>query len=249
MNLEFHSLLPVQREIYAIPGGLNRFRRYLLTMIDAKEGDLRLPLAEMNPMGKDHVPALIDAYLALGAEELAAKTVHEMAAETAAVPGNFKVGLVVVDDAKGGWTNRYTTEFNHCFREQALWKRGWLVALLWTTEPPSAERILTEVRAVAYRAAYVAQHGQARTLREMLAQEGAVQAWAGGPSQSPHAAEIAFTRDLIAPLLDAADMPTILSVLFGDPAARELGYTPLGLEDRAGLLLARVMAEHPSQHG
>jgi hypothetical protein len=243
MTLEFHSLLPIQREIYTIPRGMDRFRTYLRTMIDAKDGDLQLPLAEMNPMGKEHVLALIDAYLALGAEELAAKTACELTAETAAVPGEFKVGLVVVDDAKGGWTNRYTAEFNHCFQEQALQKRGWLVALLWTTEKPTTERIVAEVRAVAYRAVYQTQHGQARTLHEMLAQEGAVQARVGGSSRKLSAAEIAHTWDVVGPLLEAADMPEILSVLFGDSAARELGYTPLGLEDRAGLSLARVMAE------
>ena len=71
MNLTFVPLLQVQRDLYALPRGMERFREYIRTMTDADTGDLTLPLVAMNPMGKDHVPALIDDYLALGAEEIA----------------------------------------------------------------------------------------------------------------------------------------------------------------------------------
>ena len=54
-----------------LPRGMERFREYIKTMTDAETGDLALPLVAMNPMGKDHVPALIDDYLALGAETIA----------------------------------------------------------------------------------------------------------------------------------------------------------------------------------
>lgn len=246
MKLEFVSLLPTQRELYAIPRGFERFRAYLRTMIDAETGDLRLPLSGMNPMGKSHVPALLDAYLALDAENVATRALREVAAETAATPGEFKVALVMADDAQGGWTNRAAAEFDHCFEEQALWKRGWLVAILWTSEPPSAAVVQTEVRSVVHRAAYAARHGRPRTLRQMLAQEGAVRARAGGTGPELSAEEQAYTREVIAPLLDADDQPTILSVLFGDSAAKALGYAPLGLSDRAGLRLALAEAR-PAQ--
>ena len=73
MTLTFLPLLHVQRELYALPRGMERFREYIRTMTDADTGDLALPLVAMNPMGKDHVPALIDAYLALEAERVAAE--------------------------------------------------------------------------------------------------------------------------------------------------------------------------------
>jgi hypothetical protein len=38
------------------------------------------------------------------------------------------------------------------------------------------------------------------------------------------------------------DYPTILTCLFGDDAAREVGYPPLGFSPRAGLILAREEA-------
>src|SRR5204863_406485 len=51
-----------------------RFREYIKTMTDAETGDLALPLVAMNPMGKDHIPALIDEYIALGAERTGCTT-------------------------------------------------------------------------------------------------------------------------------------------------------------------------------
>ncbi len=240
MKLDFVSLLPIQRELYAIPRGRERFQAYLRTMIDAESGDLRLPLSGMNPMGKSHVPALLDAWLALDAERVAAQALREVATETAETPGEYKVALVVVDDMQGGWTNRYTAEFDHCFAEQALWKRGWLIGILWTNEPPDIAAVKAEVRAVVHRAAHVAQHGPARTLRQMLTQESAVRARAGG-SPALSIEEQAHTHDVIAPLLEADDRPTVLSVLFGDSAANALGYTPLGLGDRAGLTWAQTV--------
>ncbi len=39
---------------------MGRFRAYPSTMVDDQPGDLALPLVAMNPMGKDHVPDLLD---------------------------------------------------------------------------------------------------------------------------------------------------------------------------------------------
>ena len=71
MKLSFLPLLQIQRDLYAMPRGMERFREYIKTMTDPETGDLALPLVAMNPMGKDHVPALIDEYIALGAERIA----------------------------------------------------------------------------------------------------------------------------------------------------------------------------------
>jgi len=71
----------------------------------ARRGDLALPLVAMNPMGKDHVPALIDAYLALDAERVAAEATAEAAKSVEGGHGAYTVCLVVSDDLKGGWTH------------------------------------------------------------------------------------------------------------------------------------------------
>ena len=50
--------------------------------------------------------------------------------------------------------------------------------------------------------------------------------------------DLAYTREVIAPLLNARDRATVIACLFGDTAATALGYPPLGLTDRAGFALA-----------
>ena len=117
MNLEYLPLMQVQRELYKLPRGYEWFREYLRTMIDANTGDLKLPLVAMNPMGKDHLPPFLDALIEMDADGEAAAT-SEAQSSLQEAPGVFKVCLVVSDDLKGGWTNRYAAEFGHRFQEK-----------------------------------------------------------------------------------------------------------------------------------
>jgi hypothetical protein len=238
MKLEFVPLLQVQRDLYRIPRGFERFRAYLRTMIDPSGTDLQLPLVAMNPMAKDHAAALLDELLALDADGVAAAAVAKAAEQVADVPGDYRVALVLADDLKGGWTNRHACEFGHLFESEPLYKRGWLTGLLWTSEPASAQTVRTETLMTVYRAAYVARHGPARMLRERLAQEGAVMAQAGCTEPTLEADDLEYTRAVLAPHLEARDMRTAIECLFGDEAARPLGFTPQGLSTRAGLALA-----------
>jgi hypothetical protein len=238
MKLEFVPLLKVQRELYGMPRGMERFRAYLAQMIDPETRDLKLPLSGMNPMGKDHIPLLLDQYLALDADRLAARAVAEAESHLVNVQGEFKVALVLSDDAMGGWTNRYTSEFGRRFGTRAYHRRGWLEAGLWTSEPAASETVREQVLATVYRAAHIEQHGFAHTLRDMLRQEGFAMARACCADPVLDSDDLAYTREVIAPHLNAKDYPTIMACLFGDEAARSLGYAPMGLSERAGLALA-----------
>ncbi|HEY1013934.1 MAG TPA: hypothetical protein VGE07_14580, partial [Herpetosiphonaceae bacterium] len=89
-----------------------------------------------------------------------------------------------------------------------------------------------------FRAAHVLRHGPARTLRQLLAQEGAALAAAGCSSPALDDEDLAYTAAVLEPLLERDDHPTLLACLLGDAAARALGYPPQGLSDGAGLALA-----------
>ena len=249
MTLTLVPLLRVQRELYAMPRGMERFREYIKTMTDADTGDLALPLVAMNPMGKDHVPALIDDYLALGAEQIAEEAVKQARAGTPALQvdvrsttaspvADFRVALVVSDDLKGGWTNRWASDFSHRIEYAAIHKRGWLVGILWTSEPASAQNVRDAVLTSIYRAEYLQTHAAPRTLGEMLDQEGYAMARAGCTTPQLDDDDLAYTRSVITPHLGATDRATVMACLFGDAAARALGYPPHGLSERAGLALA-----------
>jgi hypothetical protein len=248
MNLTYIPLLQIQRELQGLPRNMDRFRQYLRTMIGSDGNTLELPpLGIMNPMGKEHVTALLDAYLALDADGIAQRAIAEASTQVASAPGDFKVALVVVDDLKGGWTNRYDYEFNLRFGQPAKTRDGsrpkwlkdyWLTAVLWSSEPATERAVREAVLSAVYRTAYVLHHGPARNLRDMLSQEGHVMMAAGCNAPVLDEEDIAYTREVLAPFLEAEDKRTCMECLFGDAPGRTLGFTPRGLSPWAGLPLA-----------
>jgi hypothetical protein len=238
MELEFVALLQMQRDLYAIPRGVERFRVYLRTMVDAGTGDLELPLVPMNPMGRDHVPALLDRLLELRADEIGGAATASLREQLSGERGRFRVGLVVADDAHGRWTNRFASEFSHRFEDAAFYKRGWVVGIIWTSETPTQAGVREEVLTAVHRAAYIQRHGAAKDLSAMLAQEGSAMALAGCVEPQLEPDDLSYTREVIEPLLHETGRATAIACLFGDEAAAALGYRPHGLSPRAGLALA-----------
>lgn len=247
MNLNYVPLLQIQRELQGLPRNHERFRQYIRTIIpDGTTLELP-PLGIMNPMGKDHLTALLDALLALDADGVAARAMAEAAAQVASDSGDFMVAIVVADDLMGGWTNRYDYEFVLRFGnwptawggERPKWlKDFWLTGVLWSSEPASERAVREAVLTVVYRAAYVQRKGSARTLRDMLTQEGHVMTAAGCTAPVLDEEDIAYTREVLTPFLDADDKRTVIECLFGDAAGRTLGFTPRGMSHWAGLALA-----------
>jgi hypothetical protein len=256
MKLDYVPLLRIQRDIHDLPLGMDRFREYLRTIWTPSDADgERIPMLLMNPMGKGHVAALLDALLALDADRIAARAAEDAATRLADEPGECKVALVVADDLKGGGTNRYDYEFTLRFgpadprqrsgppspvgRDLPRWsKHFWLSCVLWSSEAPSGRAVREAVLTAAHRVAYVQRHGPARALRDMLAQEGQVLAMAGCIGPVLDEEDVAYTREVLAPHLDAGDMRTAVECLFGDAAGRTLGFTSRGLSPWAGLALA-----------
>jgi hypothetical protein len=238
MRLEYVPLLKVQRDLYQLPRGFDRFREYIRTMTDAESGDLKVPLVAMNPMGKDHLPPFLDHLLAIDADGVGARALAEAESALEGEPGEYRACLVVSDDLKGGWTNRYASEYSYRFEQRAYYRRAWLAGNLWTSEQYDASTVREELLQCVYRVAYVQRHGAARTLGEMLAQERYAMRGAGSTTPTLDEDDLAYTSDVLREYMSATDRATIIAALFGDPAARDLGYRPLGLSPRAGLAVA-----------
>lgn len=238
MDLTFLPLLQVQRDLYSLPRGRGRFEEYLRALRDPRTGDLKLPLVAMNPMGKEHLAPFLDRLLALDAEGIGARAVAEAQAALPALPGSLQAGFVVADDLRGGWTNRAASEFSQCFRPRALLQRGWITAALWTSETYDPPRLREEMLLALHRAAHVLEHGEARTLAQALRQEGAAARRAGVVRPRLAAAELGAVRAALAPFLERTEEPILIAALYGDDAARELGFQALGVRGRAGLSLA-----------
>ncbi len=238
MQLDYVPLLQLQHDFYTLPRNFERFQTYLRTMTDPETDDLKLPLVAMNPMGKDHLLPHLAHLLTIDADGQGAQATADATAHLGEVPGTYGVTTIVCDDLLGGWTNRYSTEFWHCFATKAYDQRGWITALLWSSERYTPMAVYGEVARSIYRLAYIQQHGYAQTLGQMLAQEGYAMAQAGAIAPMLDAEDMAYTQEILQPYLAEQGEPILIAALFGDPAAHQLGYTPLGLSPYAGFALA-----------
>lgn len=239
MKLEYVPLVRVQRAIYDLPRGPERFQRYLAAMTGGG-AEMELPLMRMNPMGKDGASATVDALLALDADQLATEATTAAAARLAGVRGELRVALVVADDAEGGWTNRALAEFDHCFVAEGELKRGWAVALIWSSETPTAATVRARIDEAIYRACHRRRFGSPATLRRMIEQEGRAARFAGATPAPPVDLDQAAIAAGLSPHLDSAHLPTLIACLYGDDAARAVGYPALALPAWAGIRLAKT---------
>jgi hypothetical protein len=244
MHIEHVELLQIERNLHDIPRGMERFGEYLKVMLNDEQDDVRfVPLLVMNPMGREHVVERLDQLIALGADQIAAEAVREVEGQFSDLEGDYKHGLVICDDVRGGWTNRYTTDAGLRFGVGAKGSQrgGWITTLLWASEPPEGKRIREEVLSTIYRILYAAKHGTPKTLRQMVRQEGSAALFAG---KQPHLDEedLEYSRYVLAPYLDSDSYPVCIAAMYGDEAARTLGYPPLGLSAGAGFAVGLAEA-------
>ncbi len=163
------------------------------------------PVTNFNPMTSKPVLETIEALLAIDAEQVADE-----------IAGDHDMFITVA--APGMWTDRIATEIEHRLGEPS----GQI--LLWTGEDMTADAVRRETIAQVVR---IERH--ARTTFEVAMREGYAYALAGETG----------TRD---PAVDDAlkivgkdeSLPTKAALLYGDDAARAMGFVPLGLSDHAG---------------
>jgi hypothetical protein len=228
-----------------------RFRWYLEQLLAPGEGgdlDISLPIGSVNPMGREHCLKAVEALIAMNAESAVASAVGQAAQRLAAIPGRARLCINLLDDLRGGWTNRYLDEAGLRFGSEhglrANRSRHFVVVPVWTSESYTPEILRAEALAAIYRHAAWSVAGLPKTLDAMLRQEGLALRFAGGPPSPALLApslppdELAHTREVLAPWLEDTGFPVHFSAFFGDEPALACGYPGLGLSPRAGFALA-----------
>ncbi len=244
MHLSVHPILRELRGLYDVEDlySMERFWAYKRLLVDGPE---LLPLGDFSPMGRRQ-PEYLDALLELDAEGLAATLAREIETELGAVQAEFRLLLVVVDQPANGWTQRWLTDAAWRFGPeklpQQLPERRWRSVQLWTHVPPTPCYLEAQLRDAVARASWRLEHGGPVTLADMMRQEGAALAYGGGTFAgaplSTERDELEYTRQVLSPLRQSDHWPTCFAALYGDGAAREVGFPPLGLGALAGLALA-----------
>jgi hypothetical protein len=240
MPLQYIPLLEKHLELYTIPAGPERFDAYIqITVEEAKTSKdvLIPPLVSINPMAKSHALDYVKTLLDLDVERLARKTLQEIQAHLK-IQHDFKVSLVLLDDLKGGWTNRYINEAAYCFHTaKHLRESNWLGIPCWTGDTPSSTNIEQTVKWYVFRAVYALEHRDPKNISELLKQEGLAMRFAN-IEQWLESDDLEYSKEVIKPHVISDHYPTQFACLFGDEAAKAVGYLSPGLSHRAGFAVA-----------
>ncbi len=164
-----------------------------------------LPVALYNPMTSKPVLETIEALLAIDAEAIAERFC-----------GDHDLSITVA--TPGLWTDRIATEIEYRLEKTVN------TVFLWTGEEVSPDVVRRETIAQVVRIEH-----PARTARELAIREGLAYA-SGGEAGEPDEA-VAQALEIVG---DEASVPTAAALLYGDDAAKLLGFLPLGLADHAG---------------
>ena len=251
MEIEFVPTLAIQRELYSKRRNMARFHWYIdqLTGPNERGGlDIALPIGAVNPMGREHCLSAVEALLAIDAESAVEEAIAEIKSQLLGIPGVARVCLNVLDDFRGGWTNRYFSEagmrLGSEFGLRANRTRHFVVIPAWSSESYTRETIRAETAAAIYRHTVWENLGLARTVGALLRWEGLAIRFTGAPPTDPLLApclsgeELDYTREVLAAVVEATDFPTHFATFFGDEPAVASGYPPLGIPTRAGFALA-----------
>jgi hypothetical protein len=224
IEIRSYRCLEKVRELYRLPRTFERFASYL-NLVRVETGTEALPLSKLNPMAKEHALVYVEELLAMGAEDRVFAAARDAASRLDG-DDELKVLLVLMDDAKGGWTNRYFAEFAHHYENKYEVAHGWATVAVWTAEVPTDALLRARAFESVYRTIDERRNGPVRTLCEILDREIRTQRFAG--MVSPY--EDAAYRAKIAPYLDSHAAPVVMTALYGDAAGATLGYPPLGIE-------------------
>lgn len=238
MAITYIPLLTRIRPLYDLPREPDQRFPFYIAQVRAGETIGCPPLVAYNPMGKAHVGAYLDGLIALDVDNLAQAWIDALPQQILAHLDDMRLGIAVVDDVAGGWTERSAYEMNERFPQaQSKSTVGWLTTFLYASEPIGLSQVAARVTATVARAAVIATRGVAHTIEQMMAQEALVYQYATPPFAIDDE-EFAYTSAVIGPYLDAVDYPTQVAVLLGDELARRNGFAPLGFAPYAGLAWA-----------
>ena len=173
MQFELLPTIDLMLDLYRQPRTPARFQNYLKLLQGDSKGDLVLPIGNFNPMAKEHVVEKLRELKALNAEFLITQTFSDLNKTLLGSKDNtlFKVAFNVADDLNGGWTNKYTVDYDSKFNFNALFKRQFCVPILFTSETFTEELIIQRTKEYCLRNVNWLTQPKPKTLKQHVYQE------------------------------------------------------------------------------
>lgn len=228
-------------DLYEKPRSLERFQAYIKTLQGNTKGELTMPVSGFNPMAKEHLLVKLNQLKDLGAENIIEELLVDLN-KTALVKNisrDFKVAINLSDDLKGGWTNRFTSDYDSKFKFNGLFSRNFCIPIFWSAETFSKEMVKQRTLAYIFRTIYWLTSPKPITLKEHLEQEIYVSRNTlakNGSKQTDFSALAEFYKDYE----NTANYHIIFNFFYGDEASASLSFPTYGrVKDITGFDYAR----------
>ena len=220
-------------ELYQKPRSFDRFQEYLSLLQGETKGDLAVPISGFNPMAKKHVLEKLIELRIINAEKIIKETIFELNKHPILRGGTeavFKVSLTLSDDLKGGWTNRYTTDYDSKFKLNALINRRFCSPVFWTSEYYDPILIRERTLEYAYRTVYGLTKPKPKTLKQHVEQELFVAKHIEYQSKI-EPCDVVFLNSFYKKHSETDDYSIIFNFFYGDRASEQLGFKSYGIEE------------------
>lgn len=244
MKFQVIPVLDAMLELYQKPLTPARFQDYLKLLQGETKGDLALPLGGFNPMAKEQANEKLQELKLLGAEEMAVEVAQELNSLISSEQPDklINIAIALSDDLNGGWTNRFTSDYDSKFRINALLSRNFCTPVFWTSEHFSNDIMRQRILEYAWRVVYRQSQESPQTLQQHLEQERFVARQVPAPVHLTDETK-ALTEALYQQYRHSDDYHTIFNFLYGSKASASLEF-PIcfELEDVAGFRYAALSA-------
>jgi hypothetical protein len=241
MTFELLPILDVMLDFYQKPRDLGRFQSYLQLLQGDTKGEMTLPIGGFNPMAKPHVLEKLGALKNLDTEFIMAEIIQNWNEKQLKTP-IFKLSLVLADDAKGGWTNHFTTDFDSKFKLNPYIVRHFCTLIFWTSEDFTEGGIRERILAAMFRTQYwLIQKQKPKTLRDHVEQEVFVAKSVFSESGSGNF-DCQKLKKYYNENADSEDYALIFNFFYGDAASASVGFKTFGIEEeKAGFEFVRYL--------
>jgi hypothetical protein len=233
-QMTFHPLpiIQIMLNLYEKPRTVERFQEYLKLLQGDTKGDLVMPIGGFNPMAKESLILKLKELQALKAEQIMAEILSKINLQYSTKNNDkiFKVALNLSDDLQGGWTNRFTSDYDSKFKINALINRQFCTPIFWSSEEFTEEKIRQRVAEYVFRTIYWLEYPKPKTLKDHVTQEQFVRSQTG-------TGDNILTNEFYQKHQNSEDYHLIFNFFYGDEASEFLGFSTFEIGKHAYFML------------
>ncbi|MEM9076784.1 MAG: hypothetical protein AAGC43_07085 [Bacteroidota bacterium] len=238
-------VLDQMQSLYELPRDQKRFEAYLEMLQGKQKGNMILPIAGYNPMGKENVLEKIQELKNLNAEELIGEVLDKIniKEDIHALP-NIQLVLNLADDVGGVWSNKCTVDYSSKFEFGPLLKRNFCAPYFWSSEGFTKNNIETRVVQYAYRTIFWIKNGTPRTLKDFVLQE--IYVFAKGSQNEKEIPEYRLeeVQHFFNQNSESEEYSLLFNFFYGDKASNELNYPTYGAIENQGFRFSAILAKN-----